>query len=145
LQFALILALPGAACMYYGTEILLPGGEDPDCRRCMPWKEIKKGKFDDSFLFMRKLVHLRREYSALRSDDFSFKYAPNDLLGKHRVVIIEKNDTNSGEKILCFFNFGRTTFALKGEFDAENKTVLLSRHFEDNRNLLPGGFLMLKK
>lgn len=145
LQFALILALPGAACMYYGTEILLPGGEDPDCRRCMPWKEIKKGKFDDAFLFMRKLVHLRREHAALRSDEFSFKYAPNDLLGKHRVVIIEKNDSESGEKILCFFNFGRTTFALRGEFDAENKTVLLSRHFEDNRNLLPGGYLMLKK
>lgn len=145
LQFSLILTLPGAACMYYGTEILLPGGEDPDCRRCMPWEEIENGDFDEALSFMKKLVHLRREHPALRSDDFEFKYMSNDLNGKHRVVIMEKHDKESGECIECIFNFGRTTFIPKGDFAAGTTPLLLSRHFEDNERLLPGGFLMFAK
>ena len=31
--------LPGAPCVYYGDEIGLEGGNDPDCRRAFPWDE----------------------------------------------------------------------------------------------------------
>ncbi|WP_294430231.1 glycoside hydrolase family 13 protein [uncultured Treponema sp.] len=145
LQFSLILTLPGAACMYYGTELLLPGGEDPDCRRCMPWKELEEGKFDDELNFMRTLVHIRRNHAALRSDSFSFHYVPSDLNGKHRVVIMQRFDEKSGETIDCFFNFGRFPFPLKGDFSIKNGEILLSRNLEDNTNLLPGGFLLIKR
>jgi len=145
LQFALILALPGAACMYYGTEVLLPGAEDPDCRRCMPWKEIAEGRFDEALHFMRTLVHLRREHSALRSDAFSMRYMPKDLSGKHRVVILEKYDDCPGkeERITCIFNFGKRPFALKNEYGLKG-TVLLSRHVKDDM-LQPGGLMLIKK
>jgi glycosidase len=35
---ALLYLFPGSPCIYYGTEIMLPGGYDPDCRRCMDWE-----------------------------------------------------------------------------------------------------------
>lgn len=34
---AIIFCHCGAACVYYGTEVPLAGGHDPDCRRTMDW------------------------------------------------------------------------------------------------------------
>ena len=39
-QLAVLFTLPGSPCIYYGTEIAMEGGFDPDCRRCMPWDQI---------------------------------------------------------------------------------------------------------
>lgn len=36
---ALEMMFPGAPCIYYGTEICLEGGYDPDSRRCFDWDE----------------------------------------------------------------------------------------------------------
>ena len=33
LSLLLLMALPGAPCIYYGTEVGMTGGPDPDCRR----------------------------------------------------------------------------------------------------------------
>lgn len=37
--FALEMIFPGAPCIYYGTEICMEGGYDPDSRRCFSWEE----------------------------------------------------------------------------------------------------------
>ena len=36
---SLIFMLPGAPCVFYGTEKYITGGFDPDCRRCMDWSD----------------------------------------------------------------------------------------------------------
>ena len=36
---SLIFMLPGAPCVFYGTEKYIMGGFDPDCRRCMDWSD----------------------------------------------------------------------------------------------------------
>lgn len=36
---ALEMVFQGAACLYYGTEICIEGGYDPDSRRCFDWDE----------------------------------------------------------------------------------------------------------
>jgi alpha-glucosidase len=33
----LLMTYPGTPCVYYGDEIGLAGGQDPDCRRCFDW------------------------------------------------------------------------------------------------------------
>ncbi len=37
LAVTLLLGYPGVPCIYYGDEIGLRGGRDPDCRRCFDW------------------------------------------------------------------------------------------------------------
>ena len=44
-QLAVLFTMPGSPCIYYGTEIAMEGGHDPDCRRCMPWEEIDGGVY----------------------------------------------------------------------------------------------------
>lgn len=142
-QFAMLMALPGSACIYYGTEILLEGGEDPDCRRCMPWEEIDEGKFDAELDFMTTLIHTRKNHPALRSTDIRFIYSDDDKTGKNRVVHFEKHDTKSGEIISCWFNFGSETITnFLDEEELNSKKILISNCYSEN-SLQPGGFLFI--
>ncbi len=60
----LLYLFPGAPCIYYGTEILMRGGYDPDCRRCMDWEKTGLlGEYGDVAELMRKLAAIRRTYS----------------------------------------------------------------------------------
>ncbi len=53
---ALLLVYPGMPCVYYGTEIPLPGGYDPDSRRCFPWGQPQNGEYQKA---LRRLLALR--------------------------------------------------------------------------------------
>ena len=100
----LLFAMPGSVCIYYGTEIMLEGGYDPDNRRCMPWNEIEAGMFKDDFAFMQTLIALRKEQGALRSTDYEFIYDKDDAYGKSRILRIAKHA--EGETIIVLLNCG---------------------------------------
>ncbi|NIS78794.1 MAG: alpha-amylase [Anaerolineales bacterium] len=59
---------PGAPAIYYGDEIGLAGGKDPACRGAFP---MNKASWDqDLRAYVKKLVHLRGEFTALRRGVF---------------------------------------------------------------------------
>lgn len=73
-----LLTSRGIPLIYYGDEIGLPGGSDPDNRRDFPggWKDDPHNAFAPSgrtaeqqrlFEHIRSLIHLRSEVTALRS------------------------------------------------------------------------------
>lgn len=87
------LTYPGTPCIYYGDEIGLEGGRDPDDRRAMPWD---KEKWDQATLtFYRKVLALRSQIPALRrgtfrvvtTDDASGIFGFERVLGKGRVLV----------------------------------------------------------
>jgi len=58
------MTFPGAPCIYYGDEVGLEGGDDPNCRRTFPWDERR---WDHDLLNrFRQATHLRQRYPALR-------------------------------------------------------------------------------
>ena len=60
---AFLFLQKGTPCIYYGTELALTGGPDPDCRRCMPWERVSS---DNNMLnFMKKLIKIRKHASAI--------------------------------------------------------------------------------
>lgn len=59
----LLYLFPGTPCIFYGTEILIPGGYDPDCRRCMDWEKANiYGEFSDIYELLNRLSSIRKKY-----------------------------------------------------------------------------------
>ncbi|MGI9606567.1 MAG: glycoside hydrolase family 13 protein [Acidimicrobiales bacterium] len=68
LALSLLFVMPGAPCLYYGTEVGMEGGPDPDCRRGFPWAD--PDDWDTNTLaVVRRLIELRRAEPALRSTE----------------------------------------------------------------------------
>ena len=68
-QQAVLMTLPGSPCIYYGTELAMEGGHDPDCRRTMPWRDMEAGKFAGHQAFTKALIALRKDYPQLRGSE----------------------------------------------------------------------------
>jgi glycosidase len=113
--------LNGCIYTYYGTEIGMEGGHDPDCRRCMPWDEIDAGVYDEEINEIRKLISLRKEHPAARSRNFHF---PNSIDDKRTVEYIKICDKGC---ISIVLNCGDEPIDLPPEITYKN--VLYSRKY----------------
>jgi glycosidase len=71
------MTYPGAPCIYYGDEIGLGGGKDPDSRRSFPWDESRWNTSLQSFF--KKATDARHDYPALRRGSFDPLYAEGPL------------------------------------------------------------------
>lgn len=58
------LTYEGAPLIYYGDEVGMEGGGDPDCRRPMIWEESRQDQ--ELLTLYRRLLALRKELPALR-------------------------------------------------------------------------------
>jgi glycosidase len=67
------MTFPGAPSVYYGDEIGLLGGKDPDCRRAFPWDESAWDA--DLRDYFKTCIALRKQHRALRDGSFRVIYA----------------------------------------------------------------------
>lgn len=123
-QLAALFTLPGSPCVYYGTELALEGGRDPDCRRCMPWDELDTGAGRARLDAMRSLIALRRTEPDLQGSAVTF------CPGSGRLVRYRR-----GSVEVCL-NAGTAPAALM-----PGGTALFARGW-DGRTLAPGGTLV---
>jgi glycosidase len=65
----LVMSLPGLPVLYYGTEVGLAGGSDPDNRRVLPGEEALSAPQRSVLETTRRLGKLRACSAALRSGD----------------------------------------------------------------------------
>jgi cyclomaltodextrinase len=65
LALLLLFCLPGAPCIYYGTEAGLAGGAEPACREAFPWGDPGQWPLDLRD-FIASLAALRRTCEPLR-------------------------------------------------------------------------------
>lgn len=70
LFYLMLFSFPGAPSIYYGDEIGLEGGKDPDCRRAFPWNEQAWNQ--DLRDFIKQLIALRHEKQELRRGEVRF-------------------------------------------------------------------------
>ena len=75
----LLFTYIGTPCIYYGDEVGMEGGRDPDCRRCFPWDSTEWNHLlHDHY---RRMIRLRKTHPALRRGDIHTLYA-----GEHSFV-----------------------------------------------------------
>ena len=122
-QLAMLFTLPGSPSIYYGTEIGLPGGHDPDCRRCMPWDQLEEPENRRRIRQLQELIRLRRTAPALRESGLCFVQTEPES----RKVHYRRGDVE------VLLNCGGTLWQLPGEGE-----VLFCRGLEEN-TLAPGG------
>jgi cyclomaltodextrinase / maltogenic alpha-amylase / neopullulanase len=72
------MSLPGAPCVYYGDEVGMEGGPDPDCRRGFP--VAVEGRDEAVRAAVRGLIAARAASPALRSDRAEVVAAEGDAL-----------------------------------------------------------------
>jgi len=94
----LLLTMPGAPSIYYGDELAMEGGPDPDCRRGYPTTP------DDEALamraFTRAAIRARRAHVPLRRGTVRVAAADG-----HAIALVREAH---GERALVVVNAGRT-------------------------------------
>lgn len=120
-QLSVLFTMPGSPCIYYGTEIAMEGGHDPDCRRCMPWELLGTKENQKRIGEMKKLISLRMEEPMSRSPHFHF----TDKYEEERLVEYIKLD-GYGHELEVLLNCTETDVKIK-----DGKEVLFARGYQD--------------
>lgn len=124
--YAIMLFYIGMPMLYYGEELFMEGGQDPDCRRGMDWKKAEHP--DDDTRFFAKMLNIRK----------------GSLFAKGKLILGERNGVLSlrreyqKEAMTLYVNATQKEIPvpLKGE-------IVLARHYE-NGSLGESGILIVK-
>ena len=160
------MTMPGAPMIYYGDEVGMWGGDDPDCRKPMVWQNLKydpettdplgRPRSIDSIKFnykmfdwYKKLISIRNENKALSLGDLNFFLINNDkkIIGYSRsldstTIFVLVNNKNKNEELTLDLN--------KFENHIKNLINLLNEHSMKGENnnykveLGPYGIAILK-
>lgn len=85
LRLAILLqfTFPGSPCLYYGDEVGLMGGHDPDCRRGFPSPEQWDRELLETY---RQLIQIRQNCPPLQTGRYQVLYTEGEVYGFGRVL-----------------------------------------------------------
>lgn len=124
---AFLMTTPGIPCVYYGDEIGMPGGNDPDNRRMMHFDDLNEDQ-QKTKETIAKLIKLRRENMALtfgdtfilKDDEEAFVFVRH-YFDQNAIIVLDKK-INEGEnwsveipvnlRSLVFRQFGQSPFLI---------------------------------
>ncbi len=87
---AILVFSPGMSCLYYGTEVPMEGGYDPDSRRCFPWEREKAENTHKTIV--KQLISLRK------SDSLSFGRV--SISAENGLLHVKRGDSGNGYELL---------------------------------------------
>jgi cyclomaltodextrinase len=109
LMYLCQMTVPGVPNIYYGDEIGMTGGHDPDCRRAFPWDE--QDNWDHEFRAeIQSYIALRRASPALRRGDFSILHVDDNVVVYQRryegkAAVIAFNVSSKKRTFSCPLDF----------------------------------------
>ncbi|SMP54879.1 glycoside hydrolase family 13 protein [Fibrobacter sp. UWB10] len=97
LAYAILFFLPGAPCIYYGEELSMKGGKDPDNRRSVPWSKLAEMQAKPLYEFIKQMIALRKKNAVLRNGSLEIRAADNGFaiersLGKKTMTLVVLQD-----------------------------------------------------
>lgn len=124
---ALMTVFIGTTCMYYGTEIGLEGGYDPDCRRSFIWDRLGEKE---------NLIIKIKEIFSLKSKE-PIKEGGIRVKSNEGLLIIERFYGSSEIKLVINLKDAR-------QIDLGDFNILTSNRYEEG-SLLENSFIVLEK
>lgn len=124
----------GIPCVYYGTEIAMKGGEDPDNRKYFGIEGIKKAKKSRIYHHIKKLNLMRKRSIALRKGKQYLVLSSKDQLVfkkiyGNEVVYVYLNKSDKEVKIGSFLSDGVYDEIFENKkFEIKNREIELSPH-----------------
>ena len=122
--------MEGSPSIYYGTEIAMTGDRDPLNRKCMPWEDIEKGKYDDIINDVKKLIYIRNTYSQCKGERINW------LNTSSRLIHYQKLAKGVDEKIGVLMNCEGKDLKV-----GDISNVLFSKKY--NEHILEAGGLVI--
>lgn len=119
---AIMAFFPGMPCIYYGSEVPMVGGFDPDCRRGFPYEEAVKGGPHKELL--KKILALKKD-ERLSEGDFECK--------EERGMLVLTRTLN-GKAATLYVN------STDKPIELDVKATLSNLYDIENNVLKPGGF-----
>lgn len=135
LCYLFLFVFTGSPNIYYGDELGISGGKDPDNRRCMDFSKVG----NDMYNFMKKLIQIKKTYL----------YELNSI---HINWLDYRNDNNAisfnKENIYCLINnsqdeINMDTTSYQGKYINLFTDEAIS--LKDKISIKPYGFYLLKK
>jgi cyclomaltodextrinase len=111
---AFLMTTPGVPCIYYGDEIGMPGGNDPDNRRMMHFND-----WNDS---QRKLQAATQALVQLRRSCMALTYGELEILSNENGVLVFGRKYFDSQAIIVF---NKNT-------SASDVTIALPKHFQSD-------------
>lgn len=123
----------GTPCIYYGTELALIGGPDPDCRRVMPWERVSAD--NDMLNFMKELIQLRKEVAGM------IQYGKVSL-EEVELDILAVEWRYEGQLLKAYFNHSKKDVVLERE---QADLISLGSISDDQLVIQPNGFVIYRE
>lgn len=123
-SLALLFMFVGMPCIYYGTEVPLIGGYDPDCRRTLPLDQSFIMK--ETFALVQQLVELRKTNEALQGENWK-------AWEMHGLLYFQRQ--NGGKLLTLILNQTNESIRIKG-----GNILISNLYFK--QYLQPDGFII---
>jgi neopullulanase len=127
LAWLFLFTIIGAPCIYYGDEIGVDGGHDPECRKSFPWD---KSQWDKDLLeYAKACITLRKEHSVLRQGDYKRIYTDDKV-----AVYARFNDK---ENIITAFNTATEERTIELHFEKKPHILFGNPMIQENKITIP--------
>lgn len=126
LALTMLFTMPGAPCLYYGTEVGMAGGPDPDCRRGFPPDQLMWNH--ELLNAVRELIELRHGQPGLRAPGvervgpppgmhFGDTYVFGRGSGRDRIVVAANRGPDTDQVPLSDQQLALDAFRIHGKAD----------------------------
>ena len=111
-----LCTVTGAPCIYYGDEVGLEGGHDPDCRRGMPWSPSARD--DEMRSWFTQCIRTRQQFPQLRDGPLRVLEASADT--------VSFMHGDNPESLVSAFNVGDAPVELRYDRPSTTGSLLIS-------------------